>query len=153
MPFIYDDGKGCSTVADTSDATLEAMYEHLYQQNPLASVSIVVRDPVVAQEVSEWLTDPLMDLVSLRFEDGADANTYYYGLIDTCAPDDFVSATGLAFGIPSDPTSPSAAADRTAVGRWIGLEGTAQIFVHEMGHCMGRAHISCEVPAGGSDPS
>lgn len=149
VPFAYDDGDGCSTLADTSEETLQAFHTQLYSQNPVDTVEIVAREPIAYDGPLDNISDALADVVALRFADNASSETYYYGLIDTCSGEDGVGGvTGMAFGIPSDPTAPGAAAERTAIGVWTGLESASQIFVHEIGHSQGRYHVACGGPTG-----
>lgn len=151
VPIAYDDGAGCKTVGDTSAATVDAMHDALLQQNPLASLTFEVHEPISVVGPDDNLTEGLMQLVAARTSDGAAPQAFYYGVVDNCDPDP--SPTGRAYGIPSDPTAPSAAFDRTAIGVWEGIELTAQTFVHEMGHCQGRYHVLCpDAVSAGADP-
>lgn len=154
VPIAYDDGLGCETVGDTSEATVTALHDALYQQNPVSALEIQVRDPIsVAGPIGfSGAFDVLMQLNEARSNDGAAPQVFYYGLVDTCDPDpDF---TGVANGIPTDPTAPGAQFDRTALGIWQDVDATAQIFVHEMGHSQGRAHVLCpDAVVSGADPN
>jgi hypothetical protein len=87
--------------------------------------------------------------------DGAGAQVYYYGLMDSC--DGFPGGLlGQALGIPDAPDDvddvPTAAGARVSSGRWFGGGvASAETFVHEVGHSQSRYHVRCTGGEGGPD--
>jgi hypothetical protein len=152
VPFEYDDGQDCKTKPDTSEETMQLFEDLIYMQNPVDRVEYTLHDPV------SWTT-PLSSFVqlnqylsNLRFEEGALPETYYYGLIDVCAPG-LGGAGGQAYGIPTDPTSMEVAYQRVSSGLSLQPQWSAETFVHEVGHSQGRRHVHCNGMEAGSDPS
>lgn len=151
VPYVYDDGAGCSTTPDTSEETMQRFQDLMYMQNPIDRLDFEVHEPI------EWNTPldafaPLhTHLVGLRSDDGAPPETYYYGLIDVCSGG-LGGAGGQANGIPDDPVDPAVAYMRVSAGLSLDVEWSSETFVHEVGHSQGRRHIACEGEAG-VDPS
>jgi hypothetical protein len=135
VPFDYDDGQGCSQKPDTSDEAMQRFHDALYMQNPVDRVELTLHDPVAWNQPLEYISELLPYLSDLRFQEGAPSETFYYGVVSTCGG----LHGGVAYGVPEDPTSPDAAYQRVAAGD----AGRETVFVHEIGHTLGRAHILC----------
>ena len=152
VPFEYDDGQGCSTKPDTSEATMKLFEDLIYMQNPLDRLDYVLHDPIPWNTPLSSFVQLNQFLSDLRFQEGASPETYYYGLIDVCAGG-LGGAGGQAYGIPSDPTSMDAAYQRVSSGLSLQPQWSAETFVHEVGHSQGRRHVTCNGNEGGPDPS
>lgn len=154
VPIEYDDGMGCNTTPDISDETMQLYQDLMFMMNPLDALDVQIREPI------QWTT-PLMSfselnvvLSDLRFDDGAPPELYYYGIIDVCAYD-VDGFGGMAYDIPTDPTSMDAAYMRAASGLALSDQPdfSAETFVHEVGHLQGRRHVTCNGEEAGPDPS
>lgn len=150
VPFAYDDGAGCVTTADTSEATMGRFEDAIYMRNPLERIELEVHAPVAWDTPLHSFTPLNAFLAGLRFDEGAPPEAYYYGLIDVCA-DGLGNAGGMAIGIPDDPINESSAALRVASGLSIEPDWSAETFVHELGHSQGRRHVACNGDEGGPD--
>ncbi len=148
VPIAYDDGGSCVSLADTSESSMQTLWDALYMQLPVNEVQLQIHDPL------PWNTpldsfDELNAYIAgvLRMEDDASPDTYYYGWIDPCAPTLPNGAFGLANGIPTTPGSPDVADQRVASGvasnGYMTLDETIEILIHEVGHTQGRVHVGC----------
>lgn len=142
VPVKHDLGPGCPEAPVFDDDTLWIYWDLLFGQTPTESVEIDVRAPMVwTQPLTEF--DALLDTVStLHAQDGADPSIFYYAMFTPCdaGPADY---DGMAIDIPTWPTVDNAWT-RTAVGRWYDdpwYDG--QLMVHELGHTLGRWHVTC----------
>jgi hypothetical protein len=151
VPFEYDDGAGCSTTPDTSEETMQLFQDLMYMQNPIDRLDFEVHAPVVWDTPLDAFAPLHGYLTTLRFDEGAPPETYYYGLIDVCAGG-LGGAGGQANGIPTDPIDPDQAFQRVSAGLSLDVEWSSETFVHEVGHSQGRRHVACEGEAG-VDPS
>jgi hypothetical protein len=151
VPYEYDDGAGCSTTPDTSEATMQLYQDLMYMQNPIDRLDFEIHEPIVWDTPLESFLPLHSHLVGLRGDDMAPPETYYYGLIDVCAGG-LGGAGGQANGIPTDPVDPALAYQRVSAGLSIDPDWSAETFVHEVGHSQGRRHVACE-GEGGPDPS
>lgn len=152
VPVEYDDGMDCQTSPDLSESTLQLYEDLMFMMNPLDRIDIQVRDPIQFTEPLESFQQINFVLSDLRFDDGVDANVYYYGVVDACATD-VDGFGGMAYDIPSDPTSMDAAYQRAASGLSLSPDFSAETFVHEIGHLQGRRHVTCNGEEAGPDPS
>lgn len=151
VPFIYDDGAGCSTTPDTSEETMQLFQDLIYQMNPIDRLDFTLHEPVMWDTPLAAFGELHSYLVSLRFDEGAPPETYYYGLVDVCAGG-LGGAGGQANGIPTDPVDPGQAYARVSAGLSLDPEWSAETFVHEVGHSQGRRHVACD-GEGGPDPT
>jgi len=156
VPFSWEsDGSG--RLPDTSPAQVELLRDYFGAIFPYASIEIEVHDVLAWTGGLTWtgnvdFGDVNSRLVSLRAEEGAPADVYYYGLV---APATSRSAycgrscvTGQAF-VVGDPDDA-----RIRVGSGLGFSGerTAGTLQHELGHIHGRGHAPCGATRG-IDPS
>lgn len=151
VPYIYDDGAGCSTTPDTSEETMQLFQDLMYQQNPIDRLDFEVHAPIVWDTPLVAFGELHSHLVSLRFDEGAPPETYYYGLVDVCAGG-LGGAGGQANGIPTDPVDPGQAFARVSAGLSLDPDWSSETFVHEVGHSQGRRHVACD-GEGGPDPT
>lgn len=151
VPYLYDDGAGCSTTPDTSEATMQLFQDLMYMQNPIDRLDFEVHEPIVWDTPLDSFLPLHSHLVGLRGDDMAPPETYYYGLIDVCSGG-LGGAGGQANGIPTDPIDPAMAYQRVSAGLSLDPEWSAETFVHEVGHSQGRRHVACD-GEGGPDPT
>lgn len=151
VPFVYDDGAGCSTTPDISDETMQLFQDLIYMQNPIDRLDFELHEPIVWDTPLTAFGELHSFLVSLRFDEGAPPETYYYGLVDVCAGG-LNGAGGQANGIPNDPVDPAQAYARVSAGLSLDPDWSAETFVHEVGHSQGRRHVACSGEAG-TDPT
>jgi hypothetical protein len=160
VPYYHDVGPACLPAPDLSEeygtdvhgdprTVADLFRERLYAYNPVDEVEIIVHD-VVAWNGNASQGQGLLDaLQTLRFQDDAPPEHYYYGVIRPCqgAPE----FSGIAqLGGPS----PGQASQRVGWGVYHQNPGTtADTFVHEIGHEQGRFHIACNGMEGGPDVS
>ncbi|MEZ4385014.1 MAG: M66 family metalloprotease [Nannocystaceae bacterium] len=151
VPFHYNVGD-CNTQPDTSEKTMKLFYDYMYMQDPVDRLTIHMHDPI------EWDTkldtfDQLNSFMSgMRFDEGAGPWVFYYGLVDACA-NGVGGAGGKAYGIPKIPPEEGQAYQRVSSGLSTSdIEWSAETFVHEVGHSLGRKHIDCG-GAAGFDPT
>lgn len=150
VPFNYDSGDGCKTKPDTSDEVMQIFQDQMYMMNPLDKLEFKLHAPI------DWNTklsdfNELNEYMSgLRFDEGAEPERYYYGLVDVCSGG-LGGAGGKAYGIPQGGKASDAFA-RVSSGLWIDIDFSSETFVHEVGHSQGRYHVKC-MGEGGPDPS
>ncbi|MCA9654536.1 MAG: hypothetical protein H6712_34970 [Myxococcales bacterium] len=152
VPFIYDDGAGCSTVPDTSEETMQLFQDLMYMQNPIDRLDFEVHEPIMWDTPLTSFFQLNSFMAGLRADEGALPETYYFGLVDVCSGG-LGGAGGQAIDIPSDPVNPNAASSRISSGLSLDPDWSAETFVHEVGHCQGRRHVACNGEEGGPDPS
>jgi len=154
VPFHYDDGAGCITEPDLSPTTLALFHDLLYMMNPVQQVSIALHAPVSWPARLEGFGALNAHLSELRAEEDAAPEVFYYGLVDVCS-NGLGGAGGQAFGIPSLPPAREQAYQRVSSGLSLldNPQWSAETFVHELGHSLGRRHVGCNGTEGGVDPS
>ena len=141
---------------DLSDANVEKLINAFYEQNPVREIFHQIRpQPIEYSNFLNQLATVLPMLAAAKQNDGADANVYYHGLIDTgCMIEGCTNAgtVGIANGISGDKQSDSLS--RVAVSIWHDVDFTISTAVHEVGHNQGFYHIECPGQnAAGTDPS
>lgn len=153
VPFNYDFG-GCTREPDLSEETMQLFYDYMYMMMPIDQLEIEIRPNIDWDgELNSFV--PLNQyMAGLRVDEGADPEVFYYGLVDVCSGG-LGGAGGLANGIPSDPTSPDVGYQRVSSGLSLPAnpEFSADTFVHEVGHSLGRRHVACSGEEGGPDPT
>lgn len=151
VPFNYNFGE-CTREPDLSEETMQLFYDYMYMMMPVDSLDIEIKPNVDWDgELTSFV--PLNQyMAGQRVDDAADPEVFYYGLVDVCSGG-LGGAGGLANGIPSDPTSPDVGYQRVSSG--LSLPGnpefSADTFVHEVGHSLGRRHVACSGEEGGPD--
>ncbi|MBV1859382.1 MAG: hypothetical protein KUG77_13295 [Nannocystaceae bacterium] len=153
VPFNYDFGE-CTREPDLSEETMQLFYDYMYMMMPVDTLDIEVMPNVDWDgELTSFV--PLNQyMAGRRVDDAADPEVFYYGLVDVCSGG-LGGAGGLANGIPSDPTSPDVGYQRVSSGLSLpnNPEFSADTFVHEVGHSLGRRHVACNGEEGGPDPT
>lgn len=152
VPFNYNDGQGCNTKPDTSEATMQLFYDQMYMMNPVDTLEITMHEPV------DW-TEPLTDFNELnqymsgrRDDEGAEPERYYFGLVDVCSGG-LGGAGGKAFGIPQGAQMQDAWQRVSSGLSTDDVEWSSETFVHEVGHTQGRFHVFCNGEEAGTDPN
>lgn len=160
VPFDHDVGGGCPEPPDLHEefgtdfqgnprTVADFLGDRLFAHNPVDEVEIIVHDVVPYYGNATNGSSLLDTLQTMRFQEGAPPEHYYYGLIRPCggAPE----FSGIAqLGGPSV----GQAAQRVGWGVYHGsVSTTAETFVHEIGHEQGRRHIRCTGTEAGVDTS
>jgi len=143
----------CEAKAEPTAEDLEILRQAAAQKNPVQSVEIKVRDPIVFTEsigTRETFGRVLAELSRTRASDNPDPNVFYYGLVASC--DGFPSTLGgQAVSVAGPPTRENGQ-ERVSAGRWVGSGMFArETMVHEIGHSQGRAHVRCSGGEAGID--
>ncbi len=145
VPFRYDaDGSG--RMPELTPAQIQLMRDTMYRMFPVPDVELTVRDPVawdrtITRSGTGWGT-VLDALLAVRQQDRPPGDTYYYGIFAPASSFRAYCSGGCITGLGPVP----AATDRYARGS-VGIgyagEATAETFVHEIGHALGRSHAPC----------
>ena len=153
VPFNYDDGDKCQTSPDLSEKTMKLFYDLMYMQYPVDTLEITIHDPVDWNTELKDFNETNKYMSGLRFDEGAPPEVFYFGLIDTCSGG-VAGAGGKAYGIPKIKPVKDQAWQRVSSGLSLKNNPTfsAETFVHEVGHSIGRLHIDCG-GAAGFDPT
>lgn len=151
VPVRYNaDGSG--RLPELSQERLDGFADLFASMYPLYDVDFDVR------EVFDW-DDPtwsgglgwetlLMAITELRETDGADFDTYYYGLFMPADTLGEFCGSGCVLGLSHLVTEPDADWARVSIG--LGFSGgwAAETMVHEVGHAHGLGHAPCGAVAG-----
>lgn len=153
VPFNYDNGV-CVAEPDVSEETIQLYHDLIFQMNPVDEVEIVMHAPVDWNQQLNTFAELNTFMSDLRFQESADPEVYYYGVINACV-NDVDGFGGLAHGIPSNPADMGVAYQRVASGLALASaqQFSADLFVHEIGHTQGRYHVACSGEEAGPDPS
>ncbi len=153
VPFNYDH-ETCTREPDLSEETMQLFYDYMYMMMPVDQLQVEIHENVDWDGQLQSFVPLNQYMANLRVDEGADPEVFYYGLVDVCAGG-LGGAGGLANGIPSDPTSPDLAYQRVSSGLSLpsNQEFSADTFVHEVGHSLGRRHVACNGEEGGPDPT
>lgn len=148
VPVQYNaDGSG--RLPDTSDEQLAVYRDIFYRLYPAGAVEVTVRDPFpwsqTIQGNGAGYNQLLMAMSTLRGQDNADPDLYYYGIF--MAQDSFgqFCGGGCITGL-----SPVGAPYSVGIG--FPGPGSAWTAAHEVGHAHGLQHAPCG-GAGGPDPN
>jgi len=152
VPVVYQTD-GSNRTPNIDAATVARFTERMYGMFPLVDLEVSIRqtpldfDRQIGADGEGW-SDLLSECLSLRANDGASANTYYYCAVrpsDDAA--DFCSQ-GCVAGLGPVPGAGDAFS-RAAIG--LLYEDGVGTFVHEIGHTLGLYHAPCG-GASGADP-
>ncbi len=136
------------------DEVLEPFHDMLLMKNPTQTVEIVVREQGLTLDTAPtgfW--DFLPAIQQARIDDGAEANVYYYGIVNACTGD-LDGAGGMSWDIVS--AEKTADFQRVSAGLFLDWDAqwNADTFVHELGHLQGLAHVYCPgQTSAGPDPA
>ncbi|MGZ3421144.1 MAG: hypothetical protein ACXVEF_30495 [Polyangiales bacterium] len=151
VPVRYQaDGSG--RLPDVGADMLDTYKSYLYAMYPVTDVTIDVRDPyeftdAVGGDGSGWDT-LLNSIVSLRADDKAPDDVYYYGLFVPNSSFYKYCDRGCVAGLSGLISSPADAHGRASIGLGYSNEESAMTMAHEIGHAHGRPHAPCGNPAG-----
>lgn len=152
VPIHHNLGPECLEPPELDRATVSALSDYLYKQNPVNRIDVTARATIPWTDDLGSFNGLLAELAGLRDADGADPGVYYYGLVRPCdgGPE---GIGGQAIDIPGFPSQGNGWS-RVAVGRFYsgGIDSTANTFVHEVGHTQGRSHVACNGDEGGATP-
>jgi hypothetical protein len=152
VPVNYQaDGPGLTPNIDT--ATVARFRERMYGMFPLTDFEVSIRpaplefDRSIGSDGAGW-SDLLNQCLSLRANDDASPNTYYYCAVrPTIDAGDFCSR-GCVAGLGPVPSAGDTFS-RAAIG--LLYDNGVETFVHETGHTLGLQHAPCG-GASGADP-
>lgn len=155
VPIQYmADGSG--RLPDTSPTQIETYKRVIKGLYPVADVEVTVRAPWQYSSAingnGSGVGTVLQRLVSLRQQDNADDDVYYWGAFAPASSFASYCGQGCVTGLSSVLTDPRDAAGRASVGIGYSGEDTAYTAAHEVGHAHGRSHAPCG-GASGVDPS
>jgi len=127
---------------------LEVLSSQLLAAVPIGTADVSVRnEPYLFQQSlvgNAWVT-LVTGLSTYRSQRAVPNDTFLYGVVDPCGSTGGVGGIGY---VPSSPTASSSGPYRTAVGLADGW-----VFVHELGHNLGRLHVACSGSEYGPDPN
>jgi hypothetical protein len=153
-------------LVEPTEEDLALFHDDLLQQNPVQTIDISVREPMVWDEQLTNLGDLLGPTRAIKIEDDAPANVYYHALVDVGGPSVNMVAgiANLANGDMSDGDRRVAATvfykqfdpgdeETGEEPRWFPPTGSSRTWVHEIGHNQGLRHVYCPgADAAGPDP-
>ncbi|HVH99277.1 MAG TPA: zinc-dependent metalloprotease family protein, partial [Enhygromyxa sp.] len=138
VPFNWN-----GRVPSVDDAMkMEKITNEIYQTEPIQTLNSAVDE--IRTGGSSNVCGMLQTMQQIWSIDGAPANIYYVGLVDTGASSGVMGCAWLNSNVNAD----------VWVDSSIGI--TATSIVHEIGHNMGLAHVACNAgnnPAADPDPS
>jgi len=144
---------GSNRTPTTDGATVARFSERMYGMFPLSDLDVSIRqapldfDDVIGADGQGW-SNLLNECLSLRANDGAASNTYYYCAVRPSEdPVDFC-AQGCVAGLGPVPSAGDTF-NRAAIG--LLYENGTDTFVHETGHTLGLSHAPCG-GISGADP-
>jgi len=136
---------GSNRTPTTDGETVARFRERMYGMFPLTDLDVSIRqapldfENVIGADGQGW-SDLLNECLSLRANDGAASNTYYYCAVrPSDDPVDFC-ARGCVAGLGPVPSA-SDTFNRAAIG--LLYENGVDTFVHEIGHTLGLSHAPC----------
>ena len=143
-----------STVEPTVDgSTIERFEDRMRALYPVTDLEISIRqtpldfDRTLGPDGEGWV-DLLSECLSLRVDDGASPNTYYYCAIRPTIDASEFCSQGCIAGLGPVPSA-SDLINRAAIG--LLYENGVGTFVHEIGHTLGLFHAPCG-GVSGADP-
>ncbi len=144
---------GSNRTPTIDGATVARFSERMYGMFPLSDLDVSIRqapldfDDVIGADGQGW-SNLLNECLSLRANDGAASNTYYYCAVrPSDDPVDFC-AQGCVAGLGPVPSAGDTF-NRAAIG--LLYENGTDTFVHEIGHTLGLSHAPCG-GVSGTDP-
>ncbi len=154
VPIKYN-GDGSGRLPDTSNAQIQKLAERFYAMYPVREVDVKIRSSINwSQKASSggngW-GNLLNAIADLRSNDGAEFNTYYFGMFNPASTRSAYCGGGCVAGL-GFLGSPGAPMTRAAIGLGFGDDMAIHTALHEVGHNHGREHAPCGNPAN-VDPS
>lgn len=140
---------------DTSPETMAVYAREVDRVFPAGSVELTVGEAIDSNQTGIDVDLDLLldDITSLRLNEEAPSDVYYYGLIDPAETSDQYCEKGCTTGLGwiSGGNSSWSKMHRASVGVGFGAWG-AETFSHELGHNHGRDHAPCGVEGDASYP-
>lgn len=163
VPIEHDLGDTCPDPPEPDEVDLERMSAFLKNYNPVSEVNVRVGPTLTYDKGTTSSFDGLLNFMAQAREGMTDAPTheYWYGVIRLCDAGPEIPNVGPTGGqaiaindiaFVDDPSL------RISMGRWSEntnnspdgephvSTGALDIYVHEIGHCQGRAHAPCAAP-------
>lgn len=154
VPVQYKTADCDTNTAEITEEQEQLFLDYIHEQNPVTEVIWEFRreSPIEWNTELTSLAELWEPLQTMRIEDGAAPNAYYYALVSACASG-IDGAGGIAPGLA--PPTKAAAYQRVSSGLWLdGDKYSYHTMVHELGHNQGRAHVFCAGgDAAGTDPT
>lgn len=152
VPVRYQaDGSNRTPVTDGT--TVARFTERMYGMFPLADFQVSVRqapldfDRTIGADGEGW-SDLLSECLSLRANDSAGLNSYYYCAVRPSGEASDFCSQGCVAGLGPVPRVGDTF-NRAAIG--LLYDDGSETFVHEIGHTLGLSHAPCG-GASGADP-
>jgi hypothetical protein len=155
VPMLYG-ADGSNRAPDTSNAQIDRYTRTMLDLYPVGKISLTVRQPIttniaIAAGGGGW-NQMLTTLISLRAQDGAAPDVYYYGVFAPAASMAAYCGGGCVAGLSPLIANPMDAQNRASIGLGFTGDSAAHTMAHEIGHAHGRPHAPCGGVAG-ADPS
>ena len=144
---------GSDRTPTTDGATVARFRERMIGMFPLSDLDVSIRqapldfDNVIGADGQGW-SNLLNECLSLRANDGAASNTYYYCAVRPSDDPVAFCARGCVAGLGPVPSAADTF-NRAAIG--LLYENGTDTFVHEIGHTLGLSHAPCG-GVSGTDP-
>lgn len=152
VPVRYQ-ADGSNRTPTIDGATIERFTERMYGMFPLTDFEVAIRqapldfDRTLGANGEGW-SDLLNECLSLRANDSAESDSYYYCAIRPSNDVAEFCAQGCVAGLGPVPSAGDTF-NRAAIG--LLYEDGVETFVHEIGHTLGLFHAPCG-GASGADP-
>lgn len=153
VPIQYN-GDGSGRVPDLGPATVQRFREHAFKNLPVPDVEMTVRDAVSyngsLSPNGAGFGEALNACLGLRANDNPANDVYYYCVFQPANSAQAFCGQGCVAGVAPVPGANDVGA-RAGIGISFGGDGEG-VFVHELGHTLGRPHSPCG-GAAGADPN
>lgn len=156
VPIRYG-ADGSNRLPDTSNTQVTTYTQTMFGIYPASKVDVTVRQQAVGISFSVladgtgW-NQLLSTLLSVRAQDGAANDVYYYGAFSPAASMQTYCGGGCVAGLSPIVQSVGDAANRGSIGLGFTGQVSADTMAHEVGHAHGRPHAPCG-GASGTDPN
>ncbi len=153
VPIEYE-ADGSNRVPDLGQAAAERFRQKALSHFPVEDIDLTVREPVSTSiglsPGGQGFGDMLNFCLNVRAQDNPDPEVYYYCVIQPADNRQSFCGGGCVGGVAPVPGANNTQA-RGGIG--IGFNGGGEdVFVHEIGHTLGRPHSPCG-GAAGADPN
>ncbi len=150
MPFHHKFGS-IDRITDTSESTIKALTDAIYEQNPTHDLIWSVHEPMMWEYEMTSLGSVMGPMSALRENEQAFPNEYWAGIFPV--PNGGVAGVAGIASVPGDGKGEGAQrVSVTAIGN--NPSGAAGTLVHELGHTQGLSHVFCPfAEAASPDPS
>lgn len=153
VPIQYQ-ADGSNRVPDLGQAAADRYREAALSHFPVEDIELTVADPVATgiglSPNGQGFGEMLNFCLNVRNQQNADPEVYYYCVIQPAESRQSFCGSGCVGGVAPVPGANNTQA-RAGIG--IGFNGGGEdVFVHEIGHTLGRPHSPCG-GAAGTDPN